>query len=63
MGKSCEVDVTDPDVAAAITEVNEEFRKGYRHVLEDIGTHYFDLDRAQAFRTMQTVLQEFGFRA
>jgi len=62
MGKSCDVDVTDPNVAAAITEVNAEFRRGYVNMLNDIGTRHFDLDRARAFRLIREVFEELGFQ-
>ena len=59
MGKSCSsVDVTDPDVAAALTEVNEEFRKEYRRMLKDIGTRHYELDRARAFQTIRTAFPD-----
>jgi hypothetical protein len=56
-----EVDVTDPKVAAAVGDINAEFRSGYRQVLVEMGTRHFDLPQAEARRAMQEVLQRMGF--
>ena len=61
MGKACDVDVTDANVAAAIHEVNETFRKDYKHMLSAIGTREYAVNRASAFEAMRRALVELGF--
>ena len=56
-----EVDVTDPNVAAAITDVNAEFRNGYQLVLAETGTRHFDVDTGLALKSMRQVLEKMGF--
>jgi len=61
MGKACEPDVTDPKVAAVLTEVNAAWRRGYQEVLQDIGTRHFAVDRSFAMANMRRVLESMGF--
>ena len=56
-----DVDVTDPRVAAAITDINATFRTEYQVPLADIGTRHFAVDRALAFSGMRQTLQKLGF--
>ncbi len=60
MGKSCEVDVTDPKVAAAMTEINATFQIGYQEMLSDIGTRHYPVEQAVAFKAMREVLGKLG---
>lgn len=59
--KCTEVDVTDPRIAMVMTELNTEWRTGYRTMLDEIGTRHFMIDRATAFKGMRSVLQDLGF--
>ena len=59
--KCTEVDVTDPKIAMVMTELNTEWRTGYSAMLDEIGTRHFRMDRAAAFKGMQSVLQDLGF--
>ncbi|OGT83469.1 MAG: hypothetical protein A3H91_10820 [Gammaproteobacteria bacterium RIFCSPLOWO2_02_FULL_61_13] len=56
-----EVDVTDPKVAAAISEVNAEFRSGYQRVLAEAGTRHFNVEPALAMKAMRQVVERMGF--
>ena len=56
-----EVDVTDPKVAAAMTEINAEFRSGYQRVLAESGTRHFNVDPGLALKSMRQVLEKMGF--
>lgn len=56
-----EVDHTDPDIAAAIGEINAEFRSGYQQVLAEAGTRHFDVEPALAQQSMRQVLEKLGF--
>ena len=62
LGTKCsEVDVTDPKVAAALTEINASFRSGYQEMLTDMGTRHFNINRSQAFTGMLKTLKYMGF--
>lgn len=62
MGNQCaEVDVTDPNTAAAIKDLNSSWRQGYRAMLEDIGTKHFDIQRSVAYAGMQQAMKNLGF--
>jgi hypothetical protein len=56
-----EVDHTDPNIAAAIGEINAEFRSGYQQVLAQAGTRHFAVDPALAQKYMHQVLEKLGF--
>lgn len=56
-----DVDVTDPKVAAAISEINAEFRSGYQRVLAEAGTRHFNVDSGLALKSMRQVLEKMGF--
>ncbi len=56
-----EVDHTDPQIAAAITDINTEFRTGYQQVLAQSGTRHFDVDPGTAQSSMRRVLEQMGF--
>ena len=62
MGKACDVDETDTDVAAAIAEVNETFRIDYKSLLADVGSRSFEMPRDKAFKLMRRTLRELGFQ-
>jgi hypothetical protein len=63
MGAKCtDVDVTDPNVAATLTELNTAWREGYREMLNDIGTRRFNVKRPDAFNGMKKTLEELGFK-
>jgi len=62
MGNQCaEVDVTDPNVAAAMQELNSAWSQGYKAMLNDIGTKHFNVSRAVAYTGMQKALKNLGF--
>lgn len=56
-----EVDHTDPNISAAIGEINAEFRSGYQQVLAQAGTRHFDVDPDLAQKYMHQVLEKVGF--
>jgi hypothetical protein len=62
MGKACEVDVTDPNVAAAVTDLNAIWRTGYNEVLHDLGTRRFAIDRASAATAMRQAMEKLGLQ-
>jgi hypothetical protein len=55
-----DVDVTDPRVAAAITEINAMFQRGYQEALVEVGTRHFAVEPAVAAATMRQVLEQLG---
>jgi len=62
LGTKCtEVDVTDPKVANAITEINLSFKHGYQKLLSDMGTRHFNVNRSIAFSGMLKTLENLGF--
>jgi len=62
LGAKCvEVDVTDPKVAAAMTEINLSFKGGYQKLLSDMGTRHFNVNRPVAFSGMLKALENLGF--
>lgn len=56
-----DVDVTDPKVAAAIGEINANFRQGYQTVLAEDGTRHFSVNAAVASAAMRKTLEKLGF--
>jgi hypothetical protein len=63
MGAKCtDVDVTDPKVAATMTELNTFWRQGYSQMLQEIGTKHYLLDRSPAFNGLKNTLEQLGFK-
>ena len=62
MGNQCaEIDVTDPDLANTMTELNSEWQKGYGLAVAEIGTRHFNVDRSTAFAAMNKTMDSLGF--
>ena len=62
LGAKCtEVDVTDPKVADALTEINLSFKHSYQKLLSDMGTRHFNVNRPVAFSGMLKTLENLGF--
>jgi len=59
--KCSDVDVTDPKIAAAITEINASLQPRYQDMLNDVGTRHFDIDRTLAADAMRRTLEALGF--
>ena len=62
LGAKCtEVDVTDPNVAATMTELNASWKEGYNEMLNDVGTRHYNIQRTMAFNGIKRVVEEMGF--
>ena len=55
-----DVDVTDPRVAMAISEINATFRKGYQEALVEVGMRHFAIEPAVATAAMRRTVEQLG---